>query len=83
MYDCEPRVALKPIVEGMGLAWNAQLERVKRDGVLSEGMVVIPIPSAGGSQDATVIPLSRLNGFLFGIDENRVIVINESILRPN
>jgi hypothetical protein len=68
----EPHVALKPIVEGMGLAWNAQLERVKRDPVLSEGMRVTRIPSSGGAQQAAMIPLKMLNGFLFGIDSGRV-----------
>lgn len=70
--DGVPRVALKPIVDGMGLDWNGQLQRAKRDPVLSEGMCVTPIPSQGGVQEAVTIPLRMLNGFLFGISVSRV-----------
>jgi hypothetical protein len=67
-----PHVALKPIVEGMGLDWKSQYARVKRDAVLSEGMVVTTIPSHGGPQETVAIQLKLLNGFLFGIDDSRV-----------
>lgn len=70
--DGTPRVALKPIVEGMGLDWGGQLQRLKRDTVLAEGMCITPIPSRGGVQEAVTIPLSMLNGFLFGVDARRV-----------
>lgn len=70
--DGVPHVALKPIVEGMGLDWASQLQRVKRDPVLSEGMVMTTMPSVRGHQEAVVFPLKMLNGFLFGIDASRV-----------
>lgn len=70
--DGAPHVALKPIVEGMGLDWSAQHKRVARDPVLSEGMVVTTIPTPGGRQDVSVLPLKMLNGFLFGVDSARV-----------
>jgi hypothetical protein len=31
-------VVFKPVVEAIGLAWHGQLERIKRDPVLSEGI---------------------------------------------
>lgn len=37
-------VALKPIVESMGMDWSAQLQRVKRDPILAEGMVIMTTP---------------------------------------
>ena len=65
-------VALKPIVEGMGLAWNKQLARLKRDPILKEGMTVMVIPSEGGAQESTVLRLGLLHGWLFTIDSTRV-----------
>jgi hypothetical protein len=66
-------VALKPIVEAMGLSWVGQNERVNRDPVLSKGVRVIRIPfGRGGGQEQTCLKLDRLNGWLFGIDSARV-----------
>lgn len=39
--DGQEYVAIKPICEALGLDWSAQLQRMKRDVVLSETMVVI------------------------------------------
>lgn len=65
-------VAMKPICENIGLAWNAQYERIKRDEVLSQGMVIITTPSNGGEQQTLCLPIQYLNGWLFGIDVKRV-----------
>ncbi len=70
--DGEIYVAMKPIVEGMGLAWHGQFERIKRNEILSEGIRVIRTPSAGGEQEMVSLPLKLLNGWLFGIDTKRV-----------
>ncbi|MGV2104399.1 phage antirepressor N-terminal domain-containing protein [Rhizobium sp. 21-4511-3d] len=62
-------VALKPIVESMGMDWNGQYQRVKRDPILSEGMCVMHIPfGRGGNQDAVCLKLDLVNGWLFTID---------------
>ena len=65
-------VALKPICERLGLAWTGQHDRLQRDPVLSEGIRVIRIPSAGGTQETTCLKLEMLNGWLFGIDVGRL-----------
>jgi hypothetical protein len=66
-------VVLKPVVEAMGLAWNGQLERIKRDPVLREGMRIIRIPSIrGGNQDTVVLLLDRFHGWLFKVETSRV-----------
>lgn len=65
-------VAVKPVCEGIGLAWTAQYERIQRDAVLAEGIRVIRIPSAGGVQETICLPLEMLNGWLFGVDDKRV-----------
>ncbi len=65
-------VAIKPICDTLGLAWNKQLERLKRDPVLIEGMTMAVLPSPGGPQETTLLKLELVNGWLFGIDESRV-----------
>ncbi|KGQ55339.1 Phage anti-repressor protein [Gallibacterium anatis] len=65
-------VAMKPICENIGLAWNAQLLRIKRDEVLSQGMIVMITPTNGGEQEMVCLPIQYLNGWLFGIDVKRV-----------
>ena len=68
----ETMVAMKPVVEGMGLDWKGQYDKIKEHPVLSKGMGLIPIPSAGGPQTMTALPLSRLNFWLATIQPNRV-----------
>lgn len=65
-------VAMKPICENIGIDWNGQLQRIKRDSVLSEGITVIHIPSKGGEQQTVCLNLKLINGWLFGIDDSRV-----------
>jgi len=75
-------VALKPICENIGVAWNKQLERLKRDYILSEGVTIMGIPSPGGIQETTCLPLDLVPGWLFGIDDRRITdpVIREKVL---
>ena len=66
-------VVLKPLVEAMGLAWHGQLERIKRDEVLYEGIRIMRIPSLeGGEQDTVTLRLNRLHGWLFTIEVSRL-----------
>ena len=65
-------VAVKPICEELGINWNKQLQRIHRNAVLSEGMTMMVMPSAGGPQDTVCLPLELVNGWLFGIDDLRV-----------
>ncbi len=66
-------VALKPIVEAMRLDWSAQLKRVKRDTILSEGMAIMATPfGRGGEQDAVCLKLELVNGWLMTIDDKRI-----------
>ena len=66
-------VALKPIVESMGMSWSGQFERVKRDPILSEGIRVMRTPfGAGGAQEAVCLKMDLVNGWLFTIDSSRI-----------
>jgi hypothetical protein len=66
-------VALRPIVEAMGLTWHGQLERIKRDPILREGIRITRIPSArGGSQQGIGLRLDLVHGWLLTISTRRI-----------
>jgi len=67
-------VAMKPISDAIGLEWSAQFRRLKRDPVLSTCIAIMAIQVADDSQprEAVLLELDYLNGWLFGIDANRV-----------
>lgn len=66
-------VALKPIVEAIGLSWGSQYNRVKRDPILSKGVFILKMPfGEGGPQDYVCLNLKRLNGWLFTINSNQI-----------
>jgi hypothetical protein len=46
----------------MGLQWEAQLKRVKRDPNFQKGITMMMIPSAGGDQETTCLPLKDERG---------------------
>ncbi len=64
-------VVMKPIVTALELEWNKQLELIKRDTVLAEGMTTLGIPSAGGVQNTVCLQLEFLNGWLFKVPARR------------
>jgi hypothetical protein len=66
------RVAMKPICDSIGLEWHGQRQRIKRNPVLAKGAVIITAPSKGGLQKVLTLPLTKLNGWLFGVDASRV-----------
>ncbi|MCU4496372.1 phage antirepressor N-terminal domain-containing protein [Acinetobacter ursingii] len=72
MQEDKPYVLMKPICENIGLDWRSQLKRIKRNHVLSQGVVVMTTPSTGGEQDYVALPLGYLNGWLMGVDANKV-----------
>ena len=71
-HENKPYIAMKPVCENIGLDWHAQRQRIHRHHVLSKGEVMITLPSKSGNQEYLCLPISMLNGWLFGIDTNRV-----------
>lgn len=65
-------VAMKPIVEGMGVSWQGQHEKLLKHPVLSKGIKEILIPSAGGPQAMTALPLNRLPFWLATLHPNKL-----------
>lgn len=69
-YNGEPYVPMKPIVEGMGLTWQSQFEKLKQR--FSKGITEIVIPSKGGEQSMICLALRKLTGWLHTISPNKV-----------
>ncbi|PAV01587.1 hypothetical protein CBG25_15820 [Arsenophonus sp. ENCA] len=69
-YNNEPYVPMKPIVEGMGLAWQSQFEKLKQR--FSKGITEIVIPTKGGQQSMICLALRKLAGWLATISPNKV-----------
>ena len=68
-----PHVALKPICENIGLDWSAQVQKIKRHAVLKSSMVMITTVAEDGKlREMLMLPVKYLNGWLFGVDSNRV-----------
>lgn len=72
--DSAVYVAMKPIVEAIGLQWEGQFKRIKRHAVLSTCMSMMDIQLPGDQQrrQTVTLPLNMLNGWLFGVDAGRV-----------
>jgi len=71
--DGKNLVAMKPIAEHLGLDWNGQFQRIKRNPTLKRSMCIIHIPTTdGGNQETTTLPLEFLNGWLMGVSVNQV-----------
>ena len=63
-------VAMKPIVEGIGLDWKTQYRKIVLD--KRYGHMTIPLITPGGNQELSCIPLTKLNGWLFSINPNKI-----------
>lgn len=69
-------VPVRPICDYLGVAWSAQRLRINRDPVLSETTerVIVTITDSRQTmgREMVCLPLDYLNGWLFGINANRV-----------
>lgn len=66
-------LALKPMVQAMGLDWSAQFRRVQRDPILAEGIAMMATPfGQGGDQEALCLNVEFVQGWLFTIDSLRI-----------
>lgn len=68
-----PHVAMKPICENMGLNWDSQFRKIKRNIVLSSVIAMMATTGSDGKKyKMLMMPLDYLNGWLFNIDVTRV-----------
>lgn len=77
--DGEIYIALRPIVEVLNLSWGSQLNRIKRDAVLSKKMRILSVfvtntqdTDEGQHREVVCLPKQYLSGFLFGISAGRI-----------
>ena len=78
--DGELYVAIRPIVESLGLNWAAQFRRMQRDDIFSEKMKNISVAITAtemrgkgqGAKTFVCLPKQFVSGFLFGINSSRI-----------
>lgn len=77
-------VVMRPITDALGLDWEAQYKRLRRDEVLSVMVIMetTEFASADGKRyEMLALPIDYLNGWLFGVSVNKVRPeLRESIL---
>jgi hypothetical protein len=69
--DGTPFTPMKPIVEGMGLSWQPQHEKLRQNKA-RWGITEIVIPTDGGQQTAICLPLRKLPGWLMTVNPKKV-----------
>lgn len=69
--DDQPYVAMRPVVDGMGLDWASQYRKFMDDGA-RWGVVMMTTPSQGGEQTALCLPLRKLTGWLMTLQPSRM-----------
>ncbi|WP_353173713.1 phage antirepressor N-terminal domain-containing protein [Acinetobacter rudis] len=69
--DGQPYTPMRPIVDGMGLAWAAQTVKLNSNKV-RWGVSIIEIPTISGIQEMLCIPLRKLFAWLMTISPNKV-----------
>lgn len=66
-------VAMKSVCDNIGLDWEAQRQRISRDEVLnSTACMIKAVATDGKMRELLCLPIHYLNGWLFGVDVNRV-----------
>lgn len=71
--DDEPYVAMKPIVEGMGLDWKSQYRKLTdEESRFCMVIMTIQIPGDDQTREVTMIPLRKLTGWLMTLQPSRM-----------
>lgn len=69
----ETLVAMKPVVEGMGLDWSAQFRKLERHPVLAATIAIMAtVAEDGKMRDVVALPLNRLHFWLATIHPTKV-----------
>ncbi|WP_392586871.1 phage antirepressor N-terminal domain-containing protein [Serratia ureilytica] len=69
-HNGEPYTPMRPIIEGMGLTYQGQVEKLKSR--FSKGVREIIIPTVGGPQTMLCLQLRKLAAWLATIQPNKV-----------
>lgn len=65
-------VAMLPIIEGMGMDWKSQHRKIVRQGSKFNHGHMTMVASDGKQRSMLCIPLTKLNGWLFSINPNKI-----------
>lgn len=80
-YQNQPYTPMKPIVENLGLAWEAQSRKIRENGK-RWGMIMMIIPSSSGDQEMVCLPVRKLPAYLLTINPKKVSEkLREKIIR--
>lgn len=78
--DNEAYTPMRPIIDGMGLTYQGQADKLKSR--FAKGVREIMIPTKGGEQTMLCLALRKLNGWLQTISPNKVRPeIRDSVIR--
>lgn len=70
--DGEPYAAMRPIVEGMGMNWSGQQQKLSGSRWSSTVWVTHTVGADGKTREMLCLPLRKLPGWLMSIDSSRV-----------
>lgn len=70
-HDGKPYVAMKPIVENMGLIWGAQNIKINEK-FGSTVSIIDTVAEDGKRREMVCLPLTKLAGFLYSINPRKV-----------
>lgn len=71
--DNAPYVAMRPIVEGMGLSWPAQYRKLTEESArFCVAMIATQVPGDDQNREVTTIPLRKLTGWLMTLQPSRM-----------
>ncbi|UEG09402.1 phage antirepressor N-terminal domain-containing protein (plasmid) [Pseudomonas aeruginosa] len=70
--DGQPFVPMKPVVEGMGLAWQSQHRKLMAGRFASTITEMVIVAQDGKQREMTCLPLRKLTGWLMSIHPNKV-----------
>lgn len=69
----DKRIAVKPICEALGVAYQSQMDRLRKDPILSSVITLSVTTGSDGKQyEMVTIPLKYVFGWLFRIDSRNV-----------
>tara|TARA_Y100000815_G_scaffold274819_2_gene310151 strand:- start:24 stop:911 length:888 start_codon:yes stop_codon:yes gene_type:complete len=71
-HDGEPFVAMKPVVEGMGLDWKAQHRRLTGERFGATMVIMTIVAQDGKSREMACLPLRKLTGWMVTVNANKV-----------
>ena len=71
--DGQLYVSMRPICKNIGLQWGSQYNCIMRDEVLKSVVFIMKTTTIDGKKyDQVFLPLSMLNGWLFGISTKKI-----------